>query len=243
MEPLGIIVFSCIMGTAGFSVILEAVLQLIDHAKTELPYEGAVIGAFFGRLRAPGHMPWIVAPALLHAACGEGAAGLSVILETVCHACRRHHDRWMLPSVGNVVSEPTSHTAYWRPLADILTVTVTARVGRGEAPSCTANPADYTRSDTALNSAALSNQLCMNCAGGTVGVIAMKIGMYIMCRKSSNSSVQAFALDHINDVVVNSVGLVGEAHLTCLLHFPAWQPDVSCAPLCQPSHQSAPYCQ
>ncbi|CAK0740588.1 hypothetical protein CVIRNUC_001261 [Coccomyxa viridis] len=88
MEPLGIIVFSCIMGTAGFSVILEAVRQLIDHAKTELPYEGAVIG-------------------------------------------------------------------------------------------------------------------------GTVGVIVMKIGMYIMCRKSSNSSVQAFALDHINDVVVNSVGLVG----------------------------------
>ena len=55
MEPLGIIVFSCIMGTAGFSVILEAVRQLIDHAKTELPYEGAVIGALFGRL-------WTAAP-------------------------------------------------------------------------------------------------------------------------------------------------------------------------------------
>ena len=37
----------------------------------------------------------------------------------------------------------------------------------------------------------------------------MKIGMYLMCRRSRNSSVQAFALDHINDVVVNSVGLLG----------------------------------
>lgn len=44
MEPLGIIVFSCIMGTAGFSVILEAVRQLLNHTQTELPYEGAVIG-------------------------------------------------------------------------------------------------------------------------------------------------------------------------------------------------------
>ena len=60
MEPLGIIVFSCIMGTAGFSVILEAVRQLIDHAKTELPYEGAVIGALFGRLRTPAPVPWRV---------------------------------------------------------------------------------------------------------------------------------------------------------------------------------------
>ena len=37
----------------------------------------------------------------------------------------------------------------------------------------------------------------------------MKIGMYMMCRKSNNPSVQAFALDHINDVVVNAVGLFG----------------------------------
>ena len=44
MEPLGIIVFSCIMGTAGFSVILEAVRQLLNHTKTLLPYEGVVIG-------------------------------------------------------------------------------------------------------------------------------------------------------------------------------------------------------
>lgn len=44
MEPLGIVVFSCIMGTAGFSVILEAVRQLLNHTKTELPFEGAVVG-------------------------------------------------------------------------------------------------------------------------------------------------------------------------------------------------------
>jgi hypothetical protein len=46
--------------------------------------------------------------------------------------------------------------------------------------------------------------------GGTVGVIIMKLGMYMLCRGSSDSSVQAFALDHINDVVVNAVGLAGE---------------------------------
>ena len=46
MEPLGIVVFSCIMGTAGFSVILEAVRQLLNHTRTELPYEGAVIGEY-----------------------------------------------------------------------------------------------------------------------------------------------------------------------------------------------------
>ncbi|KAK9917760.1 hypothetical protein WJX75_007903 [Coccomyxa subellipsoidea] len=88
MEPLGIIVFSCIMGTAGFSVILEAIRQLAAHTRTELPHES-----------------WVV--------------------------------------------------------------------------------------------------------GGTVGVIIMKLGMYMLCRGSSDSSVQAFALDHINDVVVNAVGLAG----------------------------------
>lgn len=52
--------------------------------------------------------------------------------------------------------------------------------------------------------------MAMCCAvGGTVGVILMKLGMYMMCRNSNDSSVQAFALDHLNDVVVNSVGLVG----------------------------------
>ena len=47
MEPLGIIVFSCIMGTAGFSVILEAVRQLLNHTRTLLPYAGIVIGKSF----------------------------------------------------------------------------------------------------------------------------------------------------------------------------------------------------
>lgn len=44
MEPLGIIVFSCIMGTAGFSVILEAIRQLAAHTRTELPHESWVVG-------------------------------------------------------------------------------------------------------------------------------------------------------------------------------------------------------
>lgn len=44
MEPLGIIVFSCIMGTAGFSVILEAIRQFVEHTKTELPHESWVVG-------------------------------------------------------------------------------------------------------------------------------------------------------------------------------------------------------
>ena len=71
MEPLGIIVFSCIMGTAGFSVILEAVRQLIDHAKTELPYEGAVVGAPPERTPAP--MPWTCTPASARHVCrGRG---------------------------------------------------------------------------------------------------------------------------------------------------------------------------
>ena len=47
------------------------------------------------------------------------------------------------------------------------------------------------------------------CTGGTVGVVLMKFGMYLMCRNSKDSSVQAFALDHINDVLINSVGLLG----------------------------------
>ena len=46
-----------------------------------------------------------------------------------------------------------------------------------------------------------------------MAVIAMKLGMYLMCRGSSDPSVRAFALDHINDVVVNSVGLAGEASI------------------------------
>lgn len=44
MEPLGIIVFSCIMGTAGFSVIVEAIRQFVAHTRTDLPHEGWVVG-------------------------------------------------------------------------------------------------------------------------------------------------------------------------------------------------------
>ena len=51
--------------------------------------------------------------------------------------------------------------------------------------------------------------LCHCATGGTVAVIAMKLAMYLACRGSSDPSVRAFALDHINDVVVNSVGLAG----------------------------------
>ncbi len=55
------------------------------------------------------------------------------------------------------------------------------------------------------------------CAGGTLAVIAMKLGMYLMCRGSSDPSVRAFALDHINDVLVNSVGLAGAPTVLRLL--------------------------
>ena len=66
--------------------------------------------------------------------------------------------------------------------------------------------------------------LCISSSGGTIGVIIMKLGMYMLCRKSSDSSVQAFALDHINDVVVNSVGLAGET----LPPFPQYYLSFSC---------------
>ena len=49
--------------------------------------------------------------------------------------------------------------------------------------------------------------------GGTLAVILMKLGMYLMCRGSRDPSVRAFALDHINDVLVNSVGLAGAPDL------------------------------
>uniref|UniRef100_A0A7S0RH28 Cation efflux protein transmembrane domain-containing protein n=1 Tax=Chlamydomonas leiostraca TaxID=1034604 RepID=A0A7S0RH28_9CHLO len=43
----------------------------------------------------------------------------------------------------------------------------------------------------------------------SVFVVVMKGGMWFMCRNSKNAAVQAFALDHLNDVVVNSAGLAG----------------------------------
>ena len=107
MEPLGIIVFSCIMGTAGFSVILEAVRQLIDHAKTELPYEGAVIGALLGRLRAPVPMPRTCAPAL----CTGRLPRVRLACLSYWRLCATFigHTKMELPSVGIVVCESTSH--------------------------------------------------------------------------------------------------------------------------------------
>ena len=44
MEPLGIIVFSCIMGSAGFSIILEGCQQLVAGRRTELPSLWIVVG-------------------------------------------------------------------------------------------------------------------------------------------------------------------------------------------------------
>ena len=37
-------------------------------------------------------------------------------------------------------------------------------------------------------------------------VIAIKLMLYLFCRTSSSDSVQAFAQDHLFDVVTNSVG-------------------------------------
>uniref|UniRef100_A0A7S0YIJ4 Cation efflux protein cytoplasmic domain-containing protein n=1 Tax=Polytomella parva TaxID=51329 RepID=A0A7S0YIJ4_9CHLO len=44
---------------------------------------------------------------------------------------------------------------------------------------------------------------------GAVAVIVMKGALYFVCRNSSSSSVQAFAMDHLNDVIVNVAGLTG----------------------------------
>ncbi len=37
----------------------------------------------------------------------------------------------------------------------------------------------------------------------------MKLALFLYCRGSPNHAVQAFALDHLNDVLVNGVGLAG----------------------------------
>jgi hypothetical protein len=49
---------------------------------------------------------------------------------------------------------------------------------------------------------------CKPCAG-TLGVVVMKLALFLYCRGSPNHAVQAFALDHLNDVLVNGVGLAG----------------------------------
>lgn len=59
----------------------------------------------------------------------------------------------------------------------------------------------------------------------SIGIIVMKGIMWLICRKSKNPSVQAFALDHLNDVVVNSAGL-GGALLGKFVH---WWLDPACA--------------
>lgn len=45
--------------------------------------------------------------------------------------------------------------------------------------------------------------------GATAGVVALKLALFLVCRGSPSPAVQAFALDHLNDVLVNGVGLAG----------------------------------
>lgn len=45
--------------------------------------------------------------------------------------------------------------------------------------------------------------------GSTIFVVAMKFAMFLYCRRSAAPSVQAFATDHFNDVIVNSFSLIG----------------------------------
>lgn len=45
---------------------------------------------------------------------------------------------------------------------------------------------------------------------GTVGVVVAKLLLFLYCHGSASPAVAAFALDHLNDVLVNGVGLAGE---------------------------------
>jgi divalent metal cation (Fe/Co/Zn/Cd) transporter len=45
--------------------------------------------------------------------------------------------------------------------------------------------------------------------GGSVFVVLMKAALWLYCRGSPNAAVQAFATDHLNDVLVNSFSLAG----------------------------------
>lgn len=47
-------------------------------------------------------------------------------------------------------------------------------------------------------------------SGATVFVVVMKLALFLFCRGNRNPAVRAFALDHLNDVLVNGVGLAGE---------------------------------
>lgn len=61
--------------------------------------------------------------------------------------------------------------------------------------------------------------------GGTIFVLIMKMGMFLYCRGSRSRSVQAFATDHINDVLVNSSSLAG----ALLGAYVAWWSDPTIA--------------
>lgn len=53
----------------------------------------------------------------------------------------------------------------------------------------------------------LSNQWIV--IGGTIFVVSFKMALFLYCRRSKSVGVQAFATDHLNDVVVNSCSLGG----------------------------------
>lgn len=61
--------------------------------------------------------------------------------------------------------------------------------------------------------------------GSTIFVVAMKFAMFLYCRRSSSPAAQAFATDHLNDVIVNTFSLMG-ALLGAKV---AWQADPAVA--------------
>ncbi|KAI3651437.1 hypothetical protein MP228_003708 [Amoeboaphelidium protococcarum] len=61
--------------------------------------------------------------------------------------------------------------------------------------------------------------------GFTIFVVGFKFLLYLYCRRSKSAAVQAFATDHLNDVFVNSLSLVG----ALLGAYVAWQADPSIA--------------
>jgi hypothetical protein len=187
MEPLGIVVFSCVMGTAGFSVMVEVgFLFRFPQCCTlsmasSLPPLGPLVSCC-GTSNPP---------ALPVQAVRELAAGTPTHLPNASFVIGAHPLLMPALSLHAAVAWSTLYTCPHQ---------------------------GYIRSTLCLYAPPLASSLCASqqegcCvvhAGGTMAVIAMKLGMYLMCRGSSDPSVRAFALDHINDVVVNSVGLAGE---------------------------------
>lgn len=41
-------------------------------------------------------------------------------------------------------------------------------------------------------------------------MVVLKLGLFLYCRGSTSPAVSAFALDHLSDVLVNSVALAGQ---------------------------------